>query len=109
MRDGSPPQTNIVHVDGNRSVLMVVLKAGGVSTLSIIDGVKKKIEEIRPTLPSNLKLTPIGDQSLFINALATVQATVHLTQSDTPEGLKQAIEGRIQAPSQRRLIRRCCP
>ena len=68
VRDGSPPQTNIVHVDGNRSVLMVVLKAGGVSTLSIIDGVKKKIEEIRPTLLSNLKLTPIGDQSLFINA-----------------------------------------
>jgi multidrug efflux pump subunit AcrB len=68
VRDGSPPQTNIVHVDGNRSVLMVILKAGGVSTLSIIDGVKKKVEEIRPTLPSNLKLTPIGDQSLFINA-----------------------------------------
>jgi multidrug efflux pump subunit AcrB len=68
VRDGSPPQTNIVHVDGNRSVLMVVLKSGGVSTLSIIDGVKKKVEEIRPTLPSNLKLTPIGDQSLFINA-----------------------------------------
>ena len=68
VRDGSPPQTNIVHVDGNRSVLMVMLKSGGVSTLSIIDGVKKKVEEIRPTLPSNLKLTPIGDQSLFINA-----------------------------------------
>jgi multidrug efflux pump subunit AcrB len=68
VRDGSPPQTNIVHVDGNRSVLMVVLKAGGVSTLSIIDGVKKKVEEMRPTLPSNLKLTPIGDQSLFVNA-----------------------------------------
>ena len=62
VRDGSPPQTNIVHVDGNRSVLMVILKSGGVSTLSIIDGVKKKVEEIRPTLPSNLKLTPIGDQ-----------------------------------------------
>ena len=68
VRDGSPPQTNIVHVDGNRSVLMVVLKSGGVSTLSIIDGVKKKVEEMRPTLPSNLKLTPIGDQSLFVNA-----------------------------------------
>ena len=31
------------------------------------------------------------------NLLATVQATVNLSQSDTPEGLKQAIEGRIQA------------
>jgi multidrug efflux pump subunit AcrB len=68
VRDGSPPQTNIVHVDGNRSVLMVILKVGGVSTLSIIEGVKKKVEEIRPTLPSALKLSPIGDQSLFINA-----------------------------------------
>jgi multidrug efflux pump subunit AcrB len=68
VRDGSPPQTNIVHVDGDRSVLMVILKAGAVSTLSIIEGVKKKLEEIRPTLPSALKLSPIGDQSLFINA-----------------------------------------
>jgi multidrug efflux pump subunit AcrB len=47
---------------------MVILKAGAVSTLSIIEGVKKKVEEIRPTLPSALKLSPIGDQSLFINA-----------------------------------------
>ena len=33
------------------------------------------------------------------NLLSTVQATVHLSQSDTPEGLKRAIEGRIQALS----------
>lgn len=31
------------------------------------------------------------------NMLATVQATVHLTNADTPEALKRAIEGRIQA------------
>ena len=31
------------------------------------------------------------------NILATVQATVHLTQSETTDGLKSAIEGRIQA------------
>ena len=68
VRDGSPPQTNIVHVDGNRSVLMVVLKNGAVSTLSIIEGVKKKVQEMKPTLPGNLTLTPIGDQSIFINA-----------------------------------------
>ena len=68
VRDGSPPQTNIVHVDGNRSVLMVVLKNGAVSTLSIIEGVKKKVLEMKKTLPSNLLLTPIGDQSIFINA-----------------------------------------
>src|SRR6185437_16490513 len=42
VRDGNSPQTNIVHVDGNRSVLMMVLKNGSVSTLAIIDGIKKK-------------------------------------------------------------------
>jgi multidrug efflux pump subunit AcrB len=68
VRDGSAPQTNIVHVDGNRSVLMFVLKNGAVSTLAIIDGVKKKVQEMKATLPSNLVLTPIGDQSIFINA-----------------------------------------
>jgi multidrug efflux pump subunit AcrB len=68
VRDGSPPQQNIVHVDGNRSVLMFVLKNGAVSTLAIIDGVKKKVQEMKKTLPSNLVLTAIGDQSIFINA-----------------------------------------
>jgi len=47
---------------------MFVLKNGAVSTLSIIEGVKKKVQEMKATLPSNLVLTPIGDQSIFINA-----------------------------------------
>ena len=68
VRDGSPPQQNIVHVDGNRSVLMFVLKNGAVSTLSIIDGVKQKVQELKKILPPNLVLTPIGDQSIFIKA-----------------------------------------
>jgi multidrug efflux pump subunit AcrB len=68
VRDGSPPQQSIVHVEGNRSVLMFVLKNGAVSTLAIIDGVKKKVQEMKKTLPSNLVLTAIGDQSIFINA-----------------------------------------
>jgi multidrug efflux pump subunit AcrB len=68
VRDGNPPQTNIVHVDGNRSVLMVVLKNGAVSTLAIIDGIKQKLAEIKDILPSNLKIALIGDQSVFIKA-----------------------------------------
>jgi multidrug efflux pump subunit AcrB len=66
VRDGNPPQTNIVHVDGNRSVLMMVLKAGAVSTLDIIDGIKRKVEEFKPTLPEALKISFIGDQSIFV-------------------------------------------
>ena len=68
VRDGNPPQTNIVHVEGNRSVLMMVLKNGAVSTLAIIDGVKKKLRQMKATLPDTLTIEEIGDQSFFINA-----------------------------------------
>ena len=66
VRDGNPPQTNIVHVEGNRSVLMQVLKNGSVSTLAIISGIKDKLEQIKPTLPPTLDIAQIGDQSVFV-------------------------------------------
>jgi CzcA family heavy metal efflux pump len=68
VRDGAPPQTNIVHVNGNRSVLMTVLKNGSASTLAIIAGVKQKIADARSSLPDTLEVTPIGDQSIFVRA-----------------------------------------
>jgi multidrug efflux pump subunit AcrB len=66
VRDGNAPQTNIVHVDGNRSVLLTVLKNGSVSTLDIIAGVKEKAEELKAVLPPNFKISMIGDQSMFV-------------------------------------------
>src|SRR6266852_2603097 len=71
IRDGNPPQTNIVHVDGNRSVLMMVLKAGSVSTLDIIAGIKQKVIEFKSSLPDALKIGFIGDQSLFVRGAIT--------------------------------------
>ena len=68
VRDGNAPQTNIVHVDGSRSVLMSVLKNGATSTLAIVAGIKSKLDEIRPGLPDNLTVSPINDQSLFVRA-----------------------------------------
>src|ERR1700753_1986465 len=65
-RDGNPPQTNIVHVDGNRSVLMMVLKAGAISTLDIISGIKQKVIDIKDQLPATLKIGFVGDQSVFV-------------------------------------------
>src|SRR6201999_4315234 len=66
VRDGNPPQTNVVHVNGNRSVLMMVLKAGAISTLDIIAGIKQKVIEVRDTLPEALRINFIGDQSVFV-------------------------------------------
>ena len=68
VHDGNSPQTSIVHVDGNRSVLMSVLKNGSTSTLAIVDGIKEKLQQIKSGLPENLKVQPLNDQSLFVRA-----------------------------------------
>ena len=68
VRDGNPPQTNIVHVDGSRSVLMTVLKNGSASTLAIIEGVKQKLKDAKDSFPDTLEIAPIGDQSIFVRA-----------------------------------------
>ena len=68
VHDGNSPQTNIVHVDGKRSVLLSVLKNGTTSTLAIVDGVRAKLAEIKASLPAALQVTPINDQSIFVRA-----------------------------------------
>jgi CzcA family heavy metal efflux pump len=68
VRDGYPPQTNIVRVDGSRSVLMSVLKNGNASTLDIISNIKKKLPIVQASLPSQVDIHPLSDQSLFVRA-----------------------------------------
>ncbi len=68
VRDGSPPQTNVVRVDGRRAVLMNIMKTGSASTLEIIDSVRSKVEGVRGQLPPELKVSPINDQSIFVRA-----------------------------------------
>jgi multidrug efflux pump subunit AcrB len=68
VRDGYPPQTNIVRVDGQRAALLSIIKTGDASTLDIVQGVRDKLDVIRPQLPPNLKVTPLADQSLFVRA-----------------------------------------
>jgi multidrug efflux pump subunit AcrB len=68
VHNGSAVQTNIVHVNGNRSVLLSVFKNGTTSTLDIVSGIKKMLAIIKPSLPDSLDIKPIGDQSLFVRA-----------------------------------------
>ena len=68
VRDGSPPQTNIVHVDGLHAVLMTILKSGAASTLDIISGVKSLLPQIKASLPPSLTLKAVGDQSGFVTS-----------------------------------------
>jgi multidrug efflux pump subunit AcrB len=66
VRDGSPPQTNIVRVDGRRAILMSIMKTGSASTLDIIAGIQAKLESIKGQLPPQLQINPLSDQSIFV-------------------------------------------
>ena len=68
VRDGFAPQTNIVRQDGSRAVLLTVMKAGNASTLSVVDGVRKMLPAVSATLPPELKIQPLADQSVFVRA-----------------------------------------
>ena len=71
VRDGFQVQTNIVHSDGKRGVLMPILKSGNASTLAVVDAVKAKIPAIEAALPPSakgLKIQPLFDQSVFVRA-----------------------------------------
>jgi CzcA family heavy metal efflux pump len=68
VRDGFPPQTNIVRSDGQRGSLMTVLKSGDTSTLDIVKGIRGLLPQVAATLPEALRITPIGDQSIFVRA-----------------------------------------
>lgn len=66
VRDGFPPQTNIVKVNGQRSVLLTIQKAGDASTLSVISGIKALLPQIKTTVPPQLQISPLADQSIFV-------------------------------------------
>jgi multidrug efflux pump subunit AcrB len=68
VHEGSPPQTNLVRVNGARAVLMTILKAGSASTLSVIDGIKSVLPRVKEGLPSSLIVRAVGDQSVFVKA-----------------------------------------
>ncbi|MDE1178457.1 MAG: efflux RND transporter permease subunit [Edaphobacter sp.] len=66
VRDGFPPQTNVVRVDGQRATLMSIQKIGKSSTLDIISNVRNALPAIAAQLPQQLKIKPIADQSVFV-------------------------------------------
>ena len=67
VRDGGPPQQNIVRQDGHRGVLLTVLKNGNASTLSVVNTVKSLMPGIRAAAPKDMRVTPLFDQSVFVS------------------------------------------
>src|SRR3954471_9370596 len=68
VRDGFSPQTNVVRQNGERGVLLSILKNGGASTLDIVANLRALLPRASQILPSDIKVTPLFDQSIFVTA-----------------------------------------
>jgi len=68
VNDGFQVQTNIVRQDGRRGVLISILKSGTASTLDVVKGIRGILPRVASTVPPQLKMTPLADQSVFVRA-----------------------------------------
>ena len=68
VRDGFAPQTNIVRQDGHRGALVTILKAGNASTIDVVKGIRGLLPRVGQTLPPELKIFPLADQSIFVRS-----------------------------------------
>ncbi len=71
VRDGYPPQTNMVRMEGHKAVLMSVLKTGSASTLNIVDSIRSLMPQVKAGLPDDLNISMFSDQSIFVRAAVT--------------------------------------
>ena len=84
VRNGSPPQTNMVRVDDTPAVLMTIQKTGGASTLDIINQIKTLLPKVLETMPPGLQLSTFADQSIFVKAAinGVVREGCHCSNAD---------------------------
>src|SRR5207237_4496677 len=68
VRDGFSVQNNIVRTNGSRGVLMTVSRTGKTSTLDIVNGVQGELKKILKSLPPDLNVTTLADQSIFVRS-----------------------------------------
>ena len=71
VRDGYAPQTSMVLTNGTRGALIPVLSAQGASTLSVVSGVRAALPQVQSTLPPQLEVKPLFDQSIFVKGAIT--------------------------------------
>ncbi|MGA2498056.1 MAG: efflux RND transporter permease subunit [Tepidisphaeraceae bacterium] len=68
VRDGFSVQTNLVHANGRRGVLLPILKDSKASTIDVVKNIRANLPRIAATLPPEMNITPMFDQSLFVRA-----------------------------------------
>ncbi len=75
VRDGFTPQTNIVRQNGERGVLVSILKNGNASTLEVVSKLRAILPVAMQNLPKELNIRPLTDQSLFVKA--AINGVIH--------------------------------
>ena len=110
VRDGFAPQTNIVRQNGNRGVLEPILKAGTASTIDVVNGIKQLLPRVAQTLPPELKIQPLADQSVFVQSAvsgviregliaACLTAVMILLFSSEPGAARSSLPSPFRSPS----------
>ncbi len=68
VEDGQEEQRTMARLNGKPTVTLLISKQSGQNTVAVADAVKERLEEIKPTLPKDIKTEIVGDQSIFIKA-----------------------------------------
>ncbi len=68
VNDGFGTQTNIVHINGQRSTYLAIVKKANASTLAVVEGARSIIPAVKAIAPQGLELNIDFDQSTFVRA-----------------------------------------
>ncbi len=66
--DGSEEPTTSVRLDGEPAVQLAVYKQSGTNTVEVTEAVKERLEQVRESLPKDVRVEVISDQSIFVKA-----------------------------------------
>ncbi len=66
VEDAIEEPRSLSTANGQKCVTLIVRKQSGSNTVKVIDGVKKRLEELKAVLPPDFQLQVIRDQSRFI-------------------------------------------
>jgi HAE1 family hydrophobic/amphiphilic exporter-1 len=77
--DGSEELRTSARLNGEPAVTLIVAKQSGTNTVAVADEIKARLEEIKLTLPANVRTQVIGDSSIFIKA-AVKSIQTHLIE-----------------------------
>lgn len=80
IRDSGKEKQQETYTNGIRSAQIVIQKQSGANTVNVIEGIKKKLDEIEPKLPSDVKIETIVDGSTdIINTINSLKETILIT------------------------------